>query len=221
MSTYKLMVETPQQDIDYIIEEQNSGESQTLFIEGPFLMANEKNRNNRVYALEKMVTEVDRYTNEMIKPFRSLGELNHPTSVEVNPERACHIVSELRRDGNIWIGKSRVLTEMPMGKIVSSLIKDKVKLGVSSRALGDTVNEGHCTKVNDFKLIAIDVVHDPSVNTAFVNGILESKQWVLDEHGYVEAAYSSLESNISSLPRHSDDRATLFANEVKRFISSL
>lgn len=133
---YKLIVETPREDVEYIISEKNGNSPSTLYIQGPFLMANEKNRNGRIYLLEQMAKEVERYTNEMVTTKRSLGELNHPTSVEVNPERACHIIESFEQQGNVWMGRSKVLTNTPMGKIVSALILDNVKLGVSSRSLG-------------------------------------------------------------------------------------
>ena len=218
---YKLIVESPQVIEDIIIEEKNTGEPSTVYFEGPFLMANEKNRNNRVYPLEEMITEVKRYDADMIKTSRALGELNHPTSVEVNPERACHIVTELRQNDNVWFGKSKVLTETPMGKIVHSLLKDKVKLGVSSRALGETIEESDRTLVENFKLIAVDVVHDPSVNTAFVNGILESKEWILSENGIKEAAFDSFTKGLSKLPKKQDDKSLFIEQQIKNFISNL
>lgn len=217
---YKLIVETPQ-DIEYIVEEKNTGEKPTLYMEGPFLMANERNRNNRVYPLEEMVTEAARYSDEMIKTSRALGELNHPTSVEVNPERACHIITELKQNDNIWMGKSKVLTETPMGKIVHSLMMDRVKLGVSSRALGETIEESNQTRVKNFKLIAVDVVHDPSVNTAFVNGILESKEWILQDHDYVEAGFDELHKGLSKLSHRSDERSAIIEAQIKKFLKAL
>jgi len=218
---YKLIVEVPQ-DIEYIIEEKNTGDKRpTLYMEGPFLMANERNRNNRVYPLDEMITETARYSEDMIKTSRALGELNHPTSVEVNPERACHLITELKQKDNIWIGKSKVLTETPMGKIVYSLMKDKVKLGVSSRVLGETVDDASQITVKNFKIITVDVVHDPSVNTAFVNGILESKEWILKDHDYVEAGFDNLSSGLRKLPVKSSDRSALIEAQIKKFILSI
>lgn len=221
MSGYKLIVETPRDDIEYVINEKNSKEPSSLYIQGPFLMANEKNRNGRIYMLEQMTREVDRYTKEMIATKRALGELNHPTSVEVNPERACHVIESFSQQGNVWIGKSKVLTNTPMGKIVSALILDNVKLGVSSRSLGKLKPMGDYNEVEDFKLITVDVVHDPSVNTAFVNGIYESKEWMLTDHGHVESAYDALDKTLSKLPKHADDKQLLMIEAVKQFLKSL
>jgi hypothetical protein len=221
MSGYKLIIETPAEDVEYVITEKNSKEPSSLYIQGPFLMANEKNRNGRIYMLEQMSREVDRYTKEMISTKRALGELNHPTSVEVNPERACHIIESFSQQGNVWVGRSKVLTNTPMGKIVSALILDNVKLGVSSRSLGKLKPMGDYNEVEDFKLITVDVVHDPSVNTAFVNGIYESKEWVLTDHGHVESSYNALEKTLSNLPKHGDDKQSLMIEAVKKFLKGL
>lgn len=218
---YKLIVETPREDIEYVITEKNSKEPSALYIKGPFLMANEKNRNGRIYMLEQMEREVDRYMKEMVTTKRALGELNHPTSVEVNPERACHIIEGFTQQGNVWLGKSKVLTNTPMGKIVSALILDNVKLGVSSRSLGRLKEMGDYNEVEDFKLITVDVVHDPSVNTAFVNGIFEAKEWMLTDHGYVEPTYDSLERKLSKLPNTSDAKEQHIIEAVKQFLKAL
>ena len=181
-NAYNLLVEQPTYELKYLVEEQNRNSPSNMFIQGPFLMANEANRNKRVYPLEEMVREVSRYDKEMIREKRATGELNHPTSPEINLERACHIVTDLKQNGNIFEGKSKILST-PVGQVVRSLIMDGVKLGVSSRALGRVDQENGVGKVSDFRLVAIDVVADPSVPTAFVNGILESKQWVLKDNG--------------------------------------
>jgi hypothetical protein len=218
---YKLIVETPREDVEYIISEKNGNSPSTLYIQGPFLMANEKNRNGRIYLLEQMAKEVERYTNEMITTKRSLGELNHPTSVEVNPERACHIIESFEQQGNVWMGRSKVLTNTPMGKIVSALILDNVKLGVSSRSLGKLKQMDGYNEVEDFKIIAVDVVHDPSVNTAFVNGIFEAKEWILTDHGYIEPAYDTFTQKLKKLPNTSDAKAEHLIDAVTRFLYSL
>jgi len=198
-NTYNLLVESPNYELKYLVEEKNRNAPSNLFIQGPFLMADQPNRNNRVYPLKQMIEEVNRYSSEMVVSKRATGELNHPTTPEVNLERACHIVTELKQDGNIFHGKSKILST-PMGQVVRSLIMDDVKLGVSSRALGKVESNGGVNKVVDFRLVAIDVVADPSVPTAFVNGILESKQWVLDTDGKFEPYYEKFEKQISKLP---------------------
>jgi hypothetical protein len=202
---YNLLVESPNYELKYLLEEQNRNAPSILKVKGPFLMANKANRNNRIYPLEQMVEEVNRYTSEMITSNRATGELNHPTSPEVNLERACHLVTELKQDGDIFMGTSKVLST-PMGQIVRSLIMDGVKLGVSSRALGRVDEKNGVGHVSDFRLVAIDVVADPSVPTAFVNGILESKKWVLAENGEFEPLYDNFEKNISTLPKKNVDQ---------------
>jgi hypothetical protein len=204
-NAYNLLVEQPTYELKYLVEEQNRNSPSNMFIQGPFLMANEANRNKRVYPLEEMVKEVSRYDKEMIKEKRATGELNHPTSPEINLERACHIVTDLKQNGNIFEGKSKILST-PVGQVVRSLIMDGVKLGVSSRALGRVDQENGVGKVSDFRLVAIDVVADPSVPTAFVNGILESKQWVLKDNGELEAFYEKFEKGISNLPSKNKDQ---------------
>jgi hypothetical protein len=199
----KLIVEkpAPEEEFEYILEEKDRNSPATLYIKGPYMMAENYNRNNRLYRLEEMVSEVKRYTSEMIKTNRALGTLNHESSAEVNLDRVCHIVTEMSQDGNVFHGKSKVLST-PCGNIVRALINDGVKVGMSSRALGQ-LQEGTGGKniVKDFRLISIDCVADPSFPKAFVNGILESKQWVLGESGQFEEVYADFEDKISKLPK--------------------
>jgi len=217
-NVYKLLVEEPTYEVKYLIEEQNRNSPSNLFIKGPFLMANEANRNKRVYPLEEMVKEVSRYDREMIRQNRATGELNHPQSPEINLERACHMVTELTQDGNIFNGKSKILST-PVGQVVRSLIMDGVKLGVSSRALGKLDKDGSFNRVSYFRLVAVDVVADPSVPTAFVNGILESKQWVLMDNGEFEPVYENFERKISNLPKINKDQ--YLKEQIISFINSL
>ena len=218
-NTYSLLVEEPTYEVKYIIEEKNRNSPSTLHMEGPFLLANEANKNKRIYPLEEMVKEVNRYQTEMIDTKRATGELNHPSSPEINLERACHVITNLKQNGNIFEGKSKVLST-PMGQIVRSLILDGVKLGVSSRSLGRLVEDGHgVNRVADFNLVAVDVVADPSVPSAFVNGILESKQWVLADNGQFEPVYEKFEKSIGSLPKRNAD--AYLKEQIISFINSL
>lgn len=216
----KLLVEEPVFDLQYLIEEKNKNEQSTLYIQGPFLMAEQKNKNGRIYNLNEMVGEVQRYTNEMIKENRSLGELNHPESVEVNPERACHMIVELKQEGNMFFGKSKVLSS-PMGQLVRSLIMDNVKLGMSSRALGKLLPEGGGHAVQGLHLICCDVVHDPSVSKAFVNGILESKSYILEKDGSIQEAYDIFEKGIATLPKKDTLKEEVLKENILKFISTL
>lgn len=198
----RLLVETPapEEQFEYILEEKNSKEPARLYIQGPYMMCETVNKNQRIYARDDMEKEVNRYIAEMVNTKRAMGELNHPTSAEVNLERACHIINNMRMEGNYVMGKSQVLST-PMGQIVRSLINDGVKVGMSSRALGK-LNEGTggVNRVTDMRLVAVDCVADPSCPKAFVNGILESKQFVLDMNGALEEVYEGLEKAIKNLP---------------------
>jgi hypothetical protein len=215
---YNLLVETPNYELKYLVEEKNRNAPSSMWLNGPFLMANKANRNNRIYPLEEMAKEVTRYTDEIIRNSRATGELNHPTTPDVNLERACHIVTELKQDGDVFIGKSKVLST-PMGQVVKSLMLDGVKLGVSSRALGRVDEKNGIGHVSDFRLVAIDVVADPSVPTAFVNGILESKKWVLSDSGEFEPVYETFEKKIANLPNKNKEQ--YLKEAMIQFINSL
>jgi len=198
----RLLVETPslEEQFEYILEEKNPKEPAKLYIQGPYMVCNEVNKNQRIYERDDMAREVDRYIKEMVMTKRAMGELNHPTSAEVNLERACHIVTNLRIEGNHVIGKSQVLST-PMGQIVRNLINDGVKVGMSSRALGKLNEEsGGVNRVTDMRLIAIDCVSDPSCPKAFVNGILESKQFILNSRGELEEVFNRFENSLKTLP---------------------
>lgn len=218
-NAYNLLVESPSYELNYLVEEKNRNAPSNMFIQGPFLMADRPNRNNRIYPRNQMIEEVSRYTSEMIVNNRATGELNHPTTPEVNLERACHIVTELKQNGDIFEGKSKILST-PMGQVVRSLIMDGVKLGVSSRALGRVDNnKDGIGVVSDFRLVAIDVVADPSVPTAFVNGILESKKWVLANNGEFEPFYEKFEKAISNIPNK--NRNEYLKEQFITFINAL
>jgi len=217
---YKVLTERQDpEEFEYIVEEKNSKEQSALYVRGPYMGAETVNKNKRRYGLQNMKYEVDRYIREMVATKRAMGELNHPASAEVNPERACHLVVEMWQDGNIFYGKSKVLST-PMGQIVRSLINDGVKVGMSSRALGKLTEEGDgVNRVDDMRLIAIDCVADPSFNKAFVNGILESKQFVLNGRGDFEEMYESFEKSLHSLPKK--DLEKYFMEQVLTFINEI
>lgn len=219
--SFKLIVETPtdKDSFEYIVEEQNNSSERNFFIQGPYMVAENINKNKRVYPLDEMSREVKRYNEEMVKTGRAAGELNHPETADVNLERACHLITELKQDGNVVIGKSKVLST-PSGLIVRSLISDGVKVGMSSRALGQLVAESEgINKVKDFRLVAVDCVSDPSASIAYVNGILESKQYILNQNGEFEELYDNFEKKISNLPKKETD-IYLYENILK-FIKAL
>ena len=202
--SYKLLVETPasKEEFEYVLEESSKDGKKNLFIEGPYMMAEEVNRNKRYYPTDELKREIARYKSDMINENRSMGELNHPTTAEVDLERACHIVTDIWQEGNMFYGKSKVLST-PCGQIVKSLINDGVKVGMSSRALGQLTpikEKTGVSKVTDMKLVAVDCVSDPSCPKAFVNGILESKQFIMNKDGKFEEAYSTFEKSLETLP---------------------
>jgi len=168
-----------------IIEEDTNGKKQ-MFIEGIFLQDSVKNRNGRIYPKDVMSEAVSRYKTEFIDTKRSISELNHPTTPQVNPERASHMITGLKESGSDWIGKAKILNT-PMGSIVRNLIEDGVSMGVSSRGLG-AVKESNGANVvqNGFYITAIDVVSDPSAPDAFINGIMENKEWIFENGILVE-----------------------------------
>lgn len=217
---FNLLIEDfDRSSFNYVIEEGSKDKPSRVFIEGPYMVAQKVNKNNRYYVIDEMVQEVDRYTQDMIQEQRAMGELNHPQTAEVDLERACHVVTELKQNGSEFIGKSKVLST-PCGKIVESLIRDGVKVGMSTRSLGKLVEEsGGVSRVQDMKLVAIDCVADPSYSGAFVNGILESKQWICDIQGRFCEHYEQFEDKLSNLPRH--DMETHIAESVKSFLKKL
>jgi hypothetical protein len=219
MNVLKLITEVPDlESFDYIIEEKGKDQPQNVYIRGPYLMAEKINKNKRKYKLDEMTTEIDRYIKEMVETKRSLGELNHAASIDINPERACHLVVEMKRNDNVFIGKSKITTN-PMGHVVRCLIQDGVRLGTSSRALGKLTEKGDYNDVNEFHYICNDVVHDPSVDSAFVDGIFESKQWVLKENGELQEYYEKLENSLDTLPKRDVD--VYIKNQVLDFLRTL
>ena len=164
--------------VEFITE--GKGSAKKSYIKGIFLQAEQVNRNGRMYPLSIMEREVNRYNENFVQKGRALGELGHPDGPTVNLDRVSHKICELYRDGNNFIGKAQLL-ETPMGKIAKSLISEGVMLGVSSRGVGSLkmTNEGHKIVGEDFMLAtAADIVADPSAPDAFVQGIMEGKEWV-------------------------------------------
>jgi hypothetical protein len=164
--------------VEVITEEKNG--KKVLFIQGPFLQTEQQNRNGRVYRRDVMEREVKRYAEQYISKGRALGELGHPEGPTINLDRVSHKIISLEQKGNDFIGKAQILST-PMGKIAESLLKDGVTLGVSSRGIGSLrpTKEGYSEVGEDFMLAtAADIVADPSAPDAFVQGIMEGKEWV-------------------------------------------
>jgi hypothetical protein len=174
----KLITETVE-EVKMITEEKNG--VKTLYIQGPFLVAEKKNRNGRMYRTETLAKEVGRYNEEYVTKNRAFGELGHPDSPSINLDRVSHLITSLKQEGSQWVGKAKIL-ETPMGKIAKSLMEGGATLGVSSRGMGSLKNEGGVNVVQDdyYLATAADIVADPSAPGAFVQGIMEGKEWVWD-----------------------------------------
>jgi hypothetical protein len=175
------------EDVKYLTETTESGKK-NMYIEGRFLVGDEVNRNNRMYKMETLRNEVARYTKEYIDSNRALGELGHPDTPSLNLERVSHKIVSLVEDGNTFRGKALVL-DTPYGQIVKNFIDSGVNLGVSSRAMGSVVmtKEGYNLVQDDLRLAtAADIVADPSAPGAFVQGIMENKEWLFVEGRFVE-----------------------------------
>ena len=174
----KLITEVVE-DLQYIVEEKDG--KKNLFIEGIFLQSDLKNRNGRVYPREIMQREVALYTKESIDSKRAMGELGHPDGPTVNLDRVSHLIVSLKEDGNNWIGKAKIL-DTPMGMIARNLIEGGAQLGVSSRGLGSLKERNGINKVQDDFMLstAADIVSDPSAPDAFVRGIMENKEWIME-----------------------------------------
>ena len=189
------------ESIEYIAEAKEDG-GKDYFIKGPFMQANIKNRNGRMYPAEVLDKEVSRYVTENVEKNRAYGELGHPTSPTINLDRVSHMIKELTRDGDNFIGKAKIMTETPMGRIVKNLMDEGASLGVSSRGMGSLKNKGGLAEVqNDFYLAtAADIVADPSAPDAFVEGIMEGKEWIWDNGIIREATISDYKEQIEEAP---------------------
>ena len=195
----KLIVEEPRDRRDFsLIKESIEGSNEKrYYIEGPFTEAESRNRNQRIYPLQEMIEQINEFNENFVSQGRATGELEHPEYPNLNAERACHLITSIKRDGNVFIGKSKILST-PQGKIVECLLRDGVQLGISSRSLG-TVDESTGI-VSDFKLCTFDIVHDPSCQKAFVNGILESRDWICNFNEKNEKIYEEFDKKLAKLP---------------------
>jgi hypothetical protein len=181
----------------YITESSESGKK-NLYIEGTFLVGNRVNKNNRMYKMDTLRNEVARYTKDLIESNRALGELGHPDTPNINLDRACIKITSLKEDGDTYFGRALVLGT-PYGQIVKNFIENDVNLGVSSRALGSVsmTKEGYNLVQDDLRLAtAADIVADPSAPGAFVNGIMENKEWMMVGNVFVEADHDQFKKII-------------------------
>jgi hypothetical protein len=203
--------------VNYLTESADG--KKELFIEGPFLVSEKKNRNGRLYEFNTMKKEVHRYTEEYINKHRAFGELGHPETPSINLDRVSHMITSLKEDGTQWIGKAKIL-DTPMGTIARQLIEGGAQLGVSSRGMGSLKNVNGVNVVqNDFYLAtAADIVADPSAPGAFVQGIMEGKEWMLVNGVWTEQDYSQAKSLIRKASQKEIEEVSLriFENFFKK-----
>jgi hypothetical protein len=193
----KLIIEQTFDNLEYVSESKDN--EKKLYIKGIFLQSEIKNRNNRIYRKPILEREVKRYNTQYIKENTAWGELSHPKHPEVNPDRISHIITDLKEDGNNYIGKA-LITNTPKGNLVRGLIESGGKIGVSSRGLGSLkstkkqVNEVG----DDYHLCCVDIVTDPSAPEAFVDGIMEGKEWVMESGVFKESEIVELQESIKN-----------------------
>jgi len=207
------------EEVKYLTETTESGKK-NMYIEGRFLVGDEVNRNNRMYKMDTLRQEVARYTKEYIDSNRALGELGHPDTPSLNLERVSHKIVSLVEDGNTFRGKALVL-DTPYGQIVKNFIDSGVNLGVSSRAMGSVImtKEGYNLVQDDLRLAtAADIVADPSAPGAFVQGIMENKEWLFVEGRFVEVDIDNAKRQIrAATPREIEGVALkLFENYLSK-----
>ena len=203
---------------EYIVEEANG--KKNYKIRGVFMQADMKNRNGRIYPMETLTKEVNRYNKQFVEEKRAFGELGHPDGPTVNLERVSHMITELKPEGKNFIGEAKIM-DTPYGKIVKNLIDEGAKLGVSSRGMGSLENKGGSNYVGrDFYLAtAADIVADPSAPDAFVQGIMEGKEWVWDNGVIREVDIHEMKKTIERAKRI--ELAEKNASVFKKFLSKL
>lgn len=217
----KLIAEFNESNIQCLVEKNESGEK-SYVIEGVFAQAEAKNRNGRIYPKKTMERAVNKYVEEQVSKNRAVGELNHPDGPTVNLDKVSHLITDLHFEGNDVIGKASIL-DTPMGKIVKGLLEGGVNLGVSTRGMGSLEQRGGAMYVgDDFVLSTVDIVQDPSAPNAFVNGIMEGVDWVLNNGVYVaqEISEDTQETEIVA-PSVTVPSGASQIVEYKNFLSSL
>ena len=218
MDTVKLIAEAVE-EVEYITEEKEGG-GKNYKIRGIFMQADIKNRNGRIYPMEVLNEEVKKYNKNFIEQNRAFGELGHPDGPTVNLERVSHMITSLKPDGKNFIGEAKIM-DTPMGKIVKNLMDEGAKLGVSSRGMGSLKQKDGANVVSDdfYLATAADIVADPSAPNAFVEGIMEGKEWVWNNGALVEAHVADLKKKFD-VKKH-QRQVNLEALEFARFLEKL
>jgi len=213
-----LFTEHTEDNIQTLTEDAGGGKK-NYYIRGIFMQSEQVNKNGRIYPAAIMEREVEKYNNDYIKTNRSLGEMGHPQGPSLNLDRISHLIKEMKMDGNTVYGKAKIL-DTPYGNIVKNLIDEGVRLGVSSRGMGSLKQVNGVNEVqDDFNLATVDIVADPSAPNAFVNGIMEGKEWVWNNGVLAERHIASYKNTIKKASSRKLEEAKL---EVFRdFISKL
>lgn len=218
----KLITETIQ-DVQTLVE-QAEGKEPSFFITGIFMQGNLKNQNGRVYPTDTLAREMQRYQRDYIDRNRAFGELGHPDNPTVNLERASHMITAMKQEGNNFIGKAKIV-DTPMGRIVKSLMKEGGVFGVSTRGLGSVAETEHGMQVQeDFYLATVDIVADPSAPDAFVRGIMEGKAWVWESGVLKECALEQLAQKVDEAHAptvRSEVRTETFVESYQQFLTAL
>ena len=218
MDTVKLFSEAVE-NVEFITEAKENG-GKNYKIRGIFMQADVKNRNGRVYPMEILEKEVTKYNKNFIRENRAFGELGHPEGPTVNLERVSHMITELHPDGKNFIGEAKIM-DTPMGKIVKNLMDEGAKLGVSSRGMGslDSKNGANYVRDDFYLATAADIEADPSAPNAFVEGIMEGKEWVWNNGSLVEAHVADLKKKFDVKQRQK--QANMEALEFAKFLKML
>jgi hypothetical protein len=205
------------EEVEYITEETDG--KKCMYISGPFLVSEQKNKNGRMYRYDTLKKEVQRYTEEYIRKNRAFGELGHPETPTINLDRVSHMIVSLSENGTNWVGKAKIL-DTPMGNIARNLIEGGAQLGVSSRGMGSLKNVNGVNIVQgDFHLAtAADIVADPSAPGAFVHGIMEGKEWMLVDGVWTEIDHVEAIQEIRKASKHEIEQVSLriFENFIKK-----
>ena len=218
MDTVKLFSEAVE-EVEFITEAKENG-GKNYKIRGIFMQADVKNRNGRVYPMEVLEKEVTKYNKNFIRENRAFGELGHPEGPTVNLERVSHMITKLHPDGKNFIGEAKIM-DTPMGKIVKNLMDEGGKLGVSSRGMGslDSKNGANYVRDDFYLATAADIVADPSAPNAFVEGIMEGKEWIWNNGALVEAHVANLRKKFDVKQRQK--QANMEALEFAKFLKML
>ena len=209
----KLIVETVDPNSMDILSESSGDGKKHWYISGPFMQADTKNRNGRIYPKKILEREVEKYIKEKVNTKQAMGELDHPPQTTINLERVSHLVESLKFEGNDVIGKAKIL-DTPCGRTVQQLLEGGVKLGVSSRGVG-SLNED--TVADDYSLVCIDIVGDPSALSAYVDGIYESVDYIISGDKFVEKAVDDLKGELDKNgSKHIYEAMMKFLNDIRK-----